>query len=105
MATYLITGGARGLGLALTKALVARPATDVARIVVSARTPSAELESVANDSAGRVRIVSFDVADEQSIQNAVPEVETALQGAGPGLDVLINNAGVSAFSPDGVASM
>jgi NAD(P)-dependent dehydrogenase (short-subunit alcohol dehydrogenase family) len=103
MATYLITGGARGLGLALTKHLVALPASQVSKVIVSVRKPSADLELVARNSSGRVNFVEFDVANESSIQKALPAVEAAL--GGKGLDVLINNAGIAQYAENGTKSM
>ena len=43
------------------------------------------------------------VADKSSIPPAVEQVKARL--AGQGLDVLINNAGVMAISPGGIATM
>lgn len=103
MASFLITGASRGLGLAFTKELVSRPASEVGKIVAAARKPSADLESVAKDSSGRVSIVILDVADEASVKKAVAEVETAL--GGKGLDVLINNAGIAQYAMEGTKSM
>ncbi|KAF1822725.1 NAD(P)-binding protein [Dissoconium aciculare CBS 342.82] len=103
MATYLITGGARGLGLALTKHLVALPASQVSKVIVSVRKPSTDLDLVAKSSSGRVNVVQFDVANESSIQKALPAVEAAL--GGKGLDVLINNAGIAQYAENGTKSM
>jgi NAD(P)-dependent dehydrogenase (short-subunit alcohol dehydrogenase family) len=103
MATYLITGGARGLGLALTKQLASLPADQVSKIVVSVRKPSADLDTVVKGASGRVAVVEFDVTDEAAIQKAVPAVEAAL--GGKGLDVLINNSGISQYAGGGTKSM
>jgi NAD(P)-dependent dehydrogenase (short-subunit alcohol dehydrogenase family) len=103
MATYLITGGARGLGLALAKHLVSLPTSQVSRIIVSVRKPSADLETIAQAS-DRMTVVQFDVTDEATIQKAVPAIEAAL-GSGRGLDVLINNSGVAHYAGKGTKSM
>lgn len=103
MASFLITGAGRGFGLALTQELASRPASEVSVIVASTRKPSADLDAVGKSSGGRVAIVHFDVVDEASIKKAVPEVEKVL--GGKGLDVLVNNAGIAQYAPDGVKSM
>lgn len=103
MASFLITGASRGFGLALARELVSRPASEVSKIIATARKPSAELENVAEGSSGRVSVVTFDVTNEASIKKAVPEIETVL--GSKGLDVLINNAGVALYSMDGTKSM
>ena len=53
--------------------------------------------------ADRVVVVKLDVTNEASIKQAAAEVEAKLEGKG--LDVLINNAGVCQYAPDGVKSM
>jgi NAD(P)-dependent dehydrogenase (short-subunit alcohol dehydrogenase family) len=103
MATYLITGGTRGLGLALTKQLVSLPTSQVSKVIVSVRKPSGDLETVAKASSGRVIVVEFDVTNEAAIQKAVPEVEAALEGRG--LDVLVNNSGIAQYAGGGTKSM
>lgn len=102
MTSVLVTGAGRGLGLAFVKELVSL--SHISRIIASVRSLSAELEGIAKASSGRVTIVTFDVADEESIRKAVPEVEAAL-GKGNGLDILINNVGIAKWAPDGTKSM
>ena len=105
MATFLITGASRGLGLALTRELASRPASEVSKVFASIRgdsTPAA-LNELAQTSSGRVVTVKLDVTDQQSIKKAAAEVETKL--GGKGLDVLINNAGICQYSLGGVQAM
>lgn len=104
MANYLITGSSRGLGLALASGLAALPASQVGTIIATARQDnSPQLRELINKSAGKVDFVQLDVANTQSIQEAVKSVESQLQGKG--LDVLINNAGIMPMTPGGVEAM
>jgi NAD(P)-dependent dehydrogenase (short-subunit alcohol dehydrogenase family) len=103
MASYLITGASRGLGLELTRQLAAFPPSEVGKIFATARGDAPELEELAKKSSGRVITIRLDVTDEASIKQAAAEVESKLDGKG--LDVLINNAGVLQYSPKGIGSM
>ncbi|KAL8780239.1 MAG: hypothetical protein Q9213_006561 [Squamulea squamosa] len=103
MASYLITGASRGLGLALANQLASLPASDVTKIFATARGDAPALEELAKKSPGRVLIVQLDVTDKASIKQAAAKVEANLEGRG--LDVLINNAGVCQYAADGVGSM
>ncbi|KAG8944252.1 hypothetical protein FRC03_002121 [Tulasnella sp. 419] len=88
--TIVITGASRGLGLEFTKQYVAQSDTHV---IAVARNP--ENSNLLNDlakSSGRVHIVKADVANEQSIKEAVPEIEKFSNGT---IDLLINNAAVN----------
>lgn len=84
MAKWLITGAGSGLGLALTKAVLAAGG-EVAGLV---RRPeaAAEVEALAP---GRARSFIADMRDAVAVRAAVEAAETALGG----LDVLVNNAG------------
>lgn len=90
----LVTGGSRGLGLALAQELLARGA----RVMLLARDP-AELHraAAALDAGERLQTVSADVTDATDIARAVDET---LCGLG-GLDVLVNNAGLIQTGPLG----
>lgn len=81
----LVTGGNRGIGLAIARQLTARGI----RVLIGARQPD-QAEAAAADvkTAGWVQL---DVADEPSRQQAVAEV---LRREGR-LDILVNNAGVA----------
>lgn len=104
MASFLITGSSRGLGLALVSRLAALPKTEVGTIFATARQDhSAQLNEIVKSSAGRVELVGLDVTQSQSILEASKEVERKLQGRG--LDYLINNAGVMDWSPGNLETM
>ena len=85
MATVLITGAGRGLGLEFTR----QYAADGWSVLACCRDParSAELEALTRAAAGRIRAFALDVGDHASI-DALAE-----QLAGSPVDVLINNAG------------
>ena len=76
MATVVVTGANRGIGLELTRAFKAR-GDDV---IGACRKPSPELEALG------VRIEALDVTDESSVQAFADTVD--------GVDILVNNAGV-----------
>ena len=104
MATYLITGCSRGLGLELIKQLNSAPTSSVSTVFATARSaPTAALKSIIDSSNGRIRFVQLDVTDNDSVTAAVQSVG---QGLGTdGLDVLINNAGIQVFEKGGVTAM
>mmetsp|Transcript_21055 Transcript_21055/g.27688 ORF Transcript_21055/g.27688 Transcript_21055/m.27688 type:complete len:328 (+) Transcript_21055:18-1001(+) len=78
----LVTGGNRGLGLEITKQLVALGAT----ALVICRSSSRELEMLV----GKFNVYSgVDVTDEDAVNKAVK----AIKSDGGALDVVINNAG------------
>jgi NAD(P)-dependent dehydrogenase (short-subunit alcohol dehydrogenase family) len=86
MATVLITGANRGLGLEFVRQYSA----DGWRVIATCRAPdsAAELKRLANASAGGVRVLAMDVTDAASINSAAAAV-----GDEP-IDLLLNNAGV-----------
>jgi len=89
----LITGGSRGLGLAMARELGSRGA----RITIAAR-DQAELERASDDLEGRgihVDVVPCDVADADALRALVDAI-VEREGR---LDVLINNAGVITVGP------
>ena len=102
MASYLITGCAKGLGLALATHLATFPSSEVDRILVTARGESTALKALIQSSAGKVQFIQMDPSKESSIKKAVVEVDQILSGQG--LDVLINNAGQS-FSLSSTTTM
>src|SRR6185369_766683 len=79
MATILVTGAARGIGLALTEACVARG--DL--VLATCREPSKALLDL-----GAEVIEGIDVSQDE----CVPRLEHAVNGRA--IDVAINNAGV-----------
>ena len=103
MASFLITGASRGLGLALVQELAALPASDVTKVFATARADASALQELVKKASGRVVFLQLDVTSEPSIQQAAAEVEANL--AGKGLDVLINNAGVCQYTSGGIQSM
>ncbi|CAG7974278.1 unnamed protein product [Penicillium olsonii] len=101
MASYLVTGCSRGLGLALITRLTSLPKTEVGTIIATARRDnSPRLKEVVDASSGRVQLINLDVTDLESVNEAASVAESRLQGKG--LDYLINNAGVTDWSPTGV---
>lgn len=91
--TVLVTGAARGLGLALTARLLGLGAS----VVVVAR-PGASLDALGAQvlDAGwgeRLRLVSADLATPGALENALPD------GAGWRVDTAILNAGVKEDAP------
>src|SRR5690606_24378216 len=86
----IVTGGSRGIGLAITRGLVAGGA----RVVVSGR-DGAALEQVRASLGDAVTTVSGDVA-EAGVAEALVSAATGSFG---GLDILVNNAGIGRFAP------
>ncbi len=78
MATVVVTGANRGIGLELVKAFKARGD----EVIGACREPSEQLKALG------VRIEPLDVTDEASVQ--------AFAGRVDGVDVLVNNAGILA---------
>ncbi|CAG8255128.1 unnamed protein product [Penicillium salamii] len=104
MASYLVTGCSRGLGLALITRLTTFPKTEVGTIIATARRDnSPRLKEVVEASLGRVQLINLDVTNLESVNKAVGAVEHSLEGKG--LDYLINNAGVMDWSPKGMEGM
>ena len=105
MATYLVTGSSRGLGLKLVAHLLAHPSDTVGTIFATARSDaSIELKELVDGSAGRVQFVKLDVTDKVSIKEAAGQVKSLL-GENKGVDVLINNAGIMNWTNDGIHAM
>ncbi|THX79424.1 NAD(P)-binding protein [Aureobasidium pullulans] len=104
MATYLITGASRGIGLELTKQLLDLPASQVSKIFAVARnTDTGLLQELVQKHSDRIVPISASVQDDASVQKAVEAVKAILQGKG--LDALVNNAGVMDHSPGKIGSM
>jgi NAD(P)-dependent dehydrogenase (short-subunit alcohol dehydrogenase family) len=95
MASFLVTGSARGIGSELIRQLAAKPDSEVNVVFATSRAENDRLKELAEQYPGRVIFVPLTVGDETSMRNAVPIVEAALKDKGlSGLDVLINNAGI-----------
>lgn len=85
MATVVITGANRGIGLAMTRQYA--EAGD--RVIALCRAPeqAAALKQLAQDTGGRVTVGAIDIGSEASVEAAARLVD------GP-VHILINNAGV-----------
>jgi NAD(P)-dependent dehydrogenase (short-subunit alcohol dehydrogenase family) len=81
---FLITGAARGLGLAMTRDLLGRGC----RVSVLVRTESDGLRDLRSSFGERLGVHLGDVTDEESVRHIFAEVAQRLGH----LDVLINNA-------------
>jgi 3-oxoacyl-[acyl-carrier protein] reductase len=96
MAVAFVTGGTRGIGLAVVEALVARGDSVVLTGTSDESVQRAETAvSLAAHDATRVMGVVCDVRDGGSVRRAI---DTAVQRFG-GLDVVVNNAGVGVGGP------
>ncbi|MDE2121842.1 MAG: acetoacetyl-CoA reductase [Betaproteobacteria bacterium] len=82
----LITGGTRGIGAAIARRLAA----DGLRVAVNYRGNEAAAQAFRHDTG--IATFRWDVADHEACLAGVREVEASL---GQGVDVLVNNAGVT----------
>src|SRR5687768_7178074 len=92
--TAFVTGGSRGIGLAIVRALLA----EGANVVLTATTAQSASRAVAElGSAVSARVAGFEanVRDLAAIEHAM----TAATDRFGGLDILINNAGVGRLVP------
>jgi NAD(P)-dependent dehydrogenase (short-subunit alcohol dehydrogenase family) len=92
--TAVVTGASKGIGLAITRALVDAGAY----VVAGSRTRGTELEGL--EDTGQVTFVPADLATPQGASDLI--AAAADRG---GIDVLINNAGSLTVHPAGFASM
>src|SRR5215472_5965388 len=83
----MVTGGSRGIGLAVARALAAEGA-DVALVARHKTALEAARDSVAAASGRRVLAVSADTGDDQSVRDAVRAITDEFGGA----DILVNAA-------------
>jgi NAD(P)-dependent dehydrogenase (short-subunit alcohol dehydrogenase family) len=88
----LVTGGSRGIGLAVTRALVA----EGARVVVGSREMSADLETLTKQE--DVRAVMVDLSHPDGPARLVAE-------AGDQIDILVNNVGSAPPRLDGFVAI
>jgi NAD(P)-dependent dehydrogenase (short-subunit alcohol dehydrogenase family) len=89
----VVTGGSRGIGLAIAEALLHQGASVVISGSSSAHLDSAKKELASQS--GRVTAVQADVRRYDEVEALMA---TAVQDFG-GVDILINNAGVGVFKP------
>jgi 3-oxoacyl-[acyl-carrier protein] reductase len=83
----LLSGGSRGLGLAIAGALL----ESSYRVATFSRKTTAEMEALRGKSGGNLTYHPGDMADSESLARLVAAVE---KESGP-IDVLINNAGIA----------
>jgi NAD(P)-dependent dehydrogenase (short-subunit alcohol dehydrogenase family) len=84
--TILVTGGASGLGYAITKAFV----SNRSKVVIVGR-DEAKLKSAKKELGRTVHCIAFDVNDLEHLPSLVEQIERSVGG----LDVLVNNAGIN----------
>ncbi|PNP45140.1 hypothetical protein TGAMA5MH_03191 [Trichoderma gamsii] len=102
MSNVLVTGGGRGLGLALVRQLV--DDSSIAKLFVTTRgSLPAELGAIIDTSGKKVIHIKCEVVETASVRRAAAEVEEKLEGEG--LDVLINNIGSMPVTPEGIHTM
>jgi NAD(P)-dependent dehydrogenase (short-subunit alcohol dehydrogenase family) len=89
MTTSLITGANKGLGFETARRLIAAGHT----VYIGSR--DAERGRRAAEQLG-ARMILLDVTDDDSVAAAAKTIE-----ASGGLDVLVNNAGIEGYAPDG----
>lgn len=82
----VVSGGSRGLGLAIVQSIVDRGA----KVATFARTITPELEALAAAHPDRVHVASVDATDSKALTAFVKEAEAKL---GP-IDSLVNNAAI-----------
>ena len=82
----LVTGASRGIGAAIADALAAAGAT-----VIGTATSEAGAEAITQRLAGRGRGIVLNIADEESVQTGITEV----QGDEGSPTILVNNAGIT----------
>jgi 3-oxoacyl-[acyl-carrier protein] reductase len=92
MSCVLVTGGSRGIGAAITRALAARGD----RVAVHCRSDEATARALVADLPGDGHVVlKADLADDAAVAELV---DNAVKGLGT-IDVLVNNAGIYSDAP------
>ena len=92
--TAIVTGGSRGIGLAIARALAGADAN-----VVITGTKQKPLDDAARELGAKAMPQVADVRDHASVERAMDAAAVRFGG----IDILINNAGVGVFAP--VAAM
>jgi NAD(P)-dependent dehydrogenase (short-subunit alcohol dehydrogenase family) len=97
MATILITGANRGLGLEFTRQYL----SEGYAVIAAARNTGAahRLRQLERDSKGSLSLVEADVADSASVRRAASNIQT------PAIDILINCAGVMGGDGQAIGSI
>ena len=90
----LVTGGSRGIGRAIARALVAEGANVAVTGLSGAHLSSARLV-IEGAGPGSVETLQADVRNHEEVTRAVKATAARFGG----LDILINNAGVGVFNP------
>src|SRR5690348_10356613 len=90
--TAVVTGGSKGIGLAV----VQRLAASGARVITGARRSSPEIEALANDK--QVTFAEVDLTDPDGPAQLVT-------AAGGRVDILVNNVGIARARPGGFLSV
>ncbi|KAI5212588.1 NAD(P)-binding protein [Aureobasidium subglaciale] len=104
MASYLITGASRGIGLELVKQLLELPASQVSKVFAVARNVEIDaIKELVQKHSDRVIPISASVNNTASLEKAVESVKGKLDGQG--LDVLVNNAGINGLTTGGIKGM
>ncbi|KAI5249987.1 NAD(P)-binding protein [Aureobasidium subglaciale] len=104
MASYLITGASRGIGLELVKQLLELPASQVSKVFAVARNVETDaIKELVQKYSDRIIPISASVDNTASLEKAVESVNGNLDGQG--LDVLVNNAGISGLTTGGIKGM
>ena len=86
----VVTGGSRGIGLAIAQRL----GSEGAKLILVARKEAA-LRKAAEEIPGGATVIRADVTEARQVQRLFQTVERRMGG----LDILINNAGVFTFKP------
>ena len=92
--TALVTGGTRGIGLAITKSLLERGA-GVLVCATTRRSVDGAVSRLRGAFPGRIEGVVCDVRRHDDVSSMVRAAEARFGG----LDILINNAGIGSFNP------